>query len=246
LGVDEAILAEEQAVRARSSGLSKEVEAEFGFGGESEGTLVLTNSRLVYVKSAEIEEDLQVTHIPSSIGGAGGRVILFSDVEELESIQPDPANLSIPLKSLSSVKGKKGMLGSPKLEVQWNTGSRMLKTEFVQQITGRSRKKNLSDWAEVVEGLKNGTLKLETLPPLPDRDSVERKILRVLGDMQEKGVLTITSGLQTQLGLKIDSDEVQSSCEKLVSEGFLSKSEEFKEDPFYRRISPLGAADLFG
>jgi len=237
----EVLLAEEQGVRARSSGVAKEVEAEFGFGDESEGTLVLTTRRLVYVHEEEEEENLNL--LP---GGVGGRQIRFSDVQELESVARDTASVSISFPSIVSVKGKKGMMSAPKLEVAWNNGSKVLVTEFVQQITGGSRKRNLNDWGPVIERLKKGEQKVASLPPVPGKDTLEGKVLAVLGDMQEKGVLTIANQVGQRFKEEADSDHIQAACDTLVKSGFLVSTTEFKEDPFYRRISPLGADDLSG
>ncbi len=52
----EIMLSQEQAVIRRGPGVRKEVESAFGLGGETEGTLVLTDRRLVYVHSNEKEE----------------------------------------------------------------------------------------------------------------------------------------------------------------------------------------------
>jgi hypothetical protein len=53
----EMILAEEQGAVMRPAGVKEEIEAEFG-AHEREGTLVLTNRRLIFVCTNEEEEDL--------------------------------------------------------------------------------------------------------------------------------------------------------------------------------------------
>ncbi len=55
----EAILAEEQAVVNRGVGVAQEVESVLGFGPATEGTLVLTDRRLIYARGAEKKETLR-------------------------------------------------------------------------------------------------------------------------------------------------------------------------------------------
>jgi len=89
----ETILAEEQGAMMRMAGERKELEAEFGIG-EKEGTLVLTNKRLIFVCTHEIEEDLPVSYLPNPFAKFE---LLYSEVEDLEEVSKDPPNLFIPL-----------------------------------------------------------------------------------------------------------------------------------------------------
>ena len=53
----EVMLAQEQGVRMRGVGERKEIEG--GFGGELEGTLVLTNHRLIFVCTNEQKDNVR-------------------------------------------------------------------------------------------------------------------------------------------------------------------------------------------
>ena len=234
----EVMLAQEEAVINRGPGIRKGVEAAFGQGGESEGTLVLTDRRLVYVHGNEKEVDL-------NLGTFSKKRLYISDVEGLGSMPMDSSSFEIPLSSLTKVVGHGGGAIAPKLEVRWTdkTGAARA-TEFVQQMTGGSRKKNLDDWAEVVEKLKKKQQKIVTLPPAPADDSLEGRILGALGDMQEKGLITLESEVEERFGLDLGPDEVEEACGRLVGAGLIRNLAASGDDPYYRKVSPLGDDDL--
>ncbi|MDG6929586.1 MAG: hypothetical protein JRN39_05290 [Nitrososphaerota archaeon] len=236
----ETILAEEQAVRNRGVGVRTAVESAFGEGG-TEGTLVLTDRRLLYVCSSEQEEDIPTVSAP--FGLPAHLRLKFSDVSDLDGIAPDPTNVMILLSSVTRVAGHRGEISSPKLEVSWKEGGEEKRTEFVQQVTG-GRKKNLDDWAAVIERLLSGSQKVVPLPSLPRPDTLEGKVIRVLADMQEKGIFEIESETEAQFKVELDPDDVQAACEKLVSEGLLTRRPGMEGDPFYSKASPLGGDDL--
>src|SRR5271157_764978 len=108
----EVMLAQEQAVIRRGPGIRKGVEAAFGFGGETEGTLVLTDRRLVFVHGNEKEESLR-------IGGFSAKRLYFSDVGSLASMPLDSASVEIPISKIAKVAGHHGEAIAPKLEVNW-------------------------------------------------------------------------------------------------------------------------------
>jgi hypothetical protein len=234
--MDEIILAEEEAVINRGVGFVQEVESGLDLGGETEGNLVLTNLRLVYVHGGEKEVDLPV-------GTLSKKKLYISDVDELDSIRGDPSNITIHISSITSVKGHRRPGSAPKLEVRWNEGVQK-STEFVEQETGASRRRNLNDWAPVIERLRAGTQKITMLLPPPDRDSLEGRILLDLDDMQEKGLMTIEGDVEKKFGLALDPDEVKSACEKLASQGLIKRTNPSEEGPFYVKISALGDDDL--
>jgi len=236
--VPEVMLAQEQAVIRRGPGVRKEVEAAFGMGGETEGTLVLTDRRLVYVHGSEKEEDLEV-------GAWSAKRLCFSDVESLDSIPFDSESLSIPLPRITKAVGHRLEAVAPKLEVNWTTDrGEALSTEFVQQITGGSRSKNLNDWAKVIEKLRAKRVRITPLPPAPASNTLEGRILAVLGDMQEKGPLAIEEEVEEEYKVNLDPDEVEGACDRLVSAGLVRKTAPKGEDPYYRKVSPLGEDDL--
>jgi hypothetical protein len=126
--VNEVILAEEQSVVSKTE-RSTEVQ----------GTLALTNSRLVFAVAQE-EED--VAEYGARLGSHP--TLRFSDINDLNSVAPNPVNLSIPLSSIISVTGHKGEIGLPNLKVRWRDDLWGTKNaEFSQQVISRERKKTL-------------------------------------------------------------------------------------------------------
>jgi hypothetical protein len=235
------MLAEEQAVIHRGAGLKKEVEGAFGFG-ETEGTLILTNRRLVYVHNAAEEE------VDLPVGLFTYKALFIVDVEGLDSINNDPEGLEIPLSQIVRVEGHGGRDAiAPKLEVDYTSQSgETHSTEFVEQITGASRKKNLNDWAEIIKEVKAGQVKLIELPNVPSESTLEGRIYRALGDMQEKGALTIEEEVEKRYGVDLDPEDVIAACGKLVGMGLIRKADTDEGDPFYTRMSALGENDVDG
>ncbi len=232
-------MAQEQAVD-RGTG-AKEPEGGFG-AGLLEGTLILTNKRLVFVTMGEAEEDLSE---PTVFNPFGKLKLFYSDVEDLKSIPADPDNLIVPLTSLTHVKGHRGNGEKPKLEVKWREGKRERRAEFSQRLIGK-RSKNLDDWARTMEMLRKGKLPLVSLPKAPELDTLEGKVLRVLSDSQEKGVLTIEHLVEDAFKIEIDPGQVKAASEKLTSTGLVKRRRDPSGDVFYHRRSPLGDDDLSG
>ena len=218
----------------RLGGVSKEVEAEFGVG-VTEGTLVLTSKRLIFVCTNEKGEDLP-------IGYYGDHLLLYSEVEDLGSIPNQSPNIFIPL-SAASARGHKGEIGRPSLEVSWKDESGSHSAVFTETLTGR-RKRNLNDWAPVISGIKDGSRKLVDLSSSPSTDTLEGKVMHVLSDMQEKGLLEIEEDVEGEYTVELDPDEVQGACDRLTSQHVLIRSPDSSGDVYYRRVSPLGEDDL--
>ncbi len=232
------MLAQEEAVINRGPGIRKGVEAAFGLGGETEGTLILTDRRLVYVHGDEKEEDLQ-------IGALSKKRLFLADVDSLNSMKLDSASFEIPIPSIIKVSGHNGEAIAPKLEVKWTDKSGVVReTEFVQQITGGSRRKNLNDWPNVIEKLGAKEQKISVLPVPPDAGTLQGRILAVLGDMQDKGLLTIEDEVEERFGVDLDPDEVEEACQRLVAAGLVRKVAPQGEGPYFRKVSPLGDDDL--
>lgn len=233
---DEVMLAQEQGVIMKGVGLKKELEG--GFAEELGGTLVLTNRRLIFVSTNEKEDRLPVLGlVPTKMN------VLYSDVEELRSIPMTAGNLFVSISSISSVRGHKTELTRPSLEVKWREGSEENGRTFVEVVTGRSRRRNLNDWAPVIERLKTGDQKLTPVPKAPGVDTLEGKIMRILSDMQWRGVLGIEEEIEESFKTELDPDEVQAACDKLSSQGLLKRRPE-SGDVYYRKCSPLGDDDL--
>jgi len=234
----ETMLAQEQAVICRGPGVRKGVEAAFGMGGETEGTLVLTDRRLIYVHGKEKKEGLR-------IGAFSAKRLYFSDVEDLGSLPLDSESIEIPIPKITQVTGHRGEAVAPKLVVKWTDEKGTARsTEFVQQITGGSRRKNLDDWAKVVDKLRSKKLKVALLPQSPGQDTLAGKVLGALGDMQDKGLITIEEEVEDRFKLDLDPDEVEAACDELVAAGLVRKVSPKGEDSYYRKVSPLGEDDL--
>ncbi|MGH2637941.1 MAG: hypothetical protein ACRDF4_01430, partial [Rhabdochlamydiaceae bacterium] len=107
------------------------------------------------------------------------------------------------------------------------------------------RKIDLKDWARVIDSLKAGTIKIEyPKVPAPSSDTLEGKILYVLGDMQDKGMLEIEEQAEEYFKLELEPDDVETACKKLVSVGLVDAVDSESGDSFYRKRSPLGRDDL--
>ena len=213
----ESILAQEQSVLHK-----------IRLGSETQGTLVLTNSRLIFVAATDEQKFLD-----------GLDSLRYADVEHLDSISKNPANLSISLDSITSTKGSGGLMTNPNLKVWQKIGPEERESEFIQTITG-GRKKNLNDWAPVIEKLKQGKISIKIPSWLPDKSSLEGRIVESLSDLQEKGIFEIESEIEKRYETNLDPDQVEEACNNLVSKGILEKESE----DFYRFPSPLGADDL--
>ena len=225
---DELILAQEQGAIMRPGGASKEVEAEFGVGIR-EGTLVLTNKRLIFARTNAKGEELP-------IGFYGEHLLLYSEVEDLDDIPDQPPNVFIPLET-ASAKGHKRSLERPSLEVSWKDTNGSHTAVFTENLTGR-RMRNLNDWALVIENIKNGTQKLVPLPMTPSVDTLDGKVMHVMADMQEKGVFEIEEDVESEYGFDLDPDEVQAALDNLSSKHLLTQSPDSSGVVFYPRSSP--------
>jgi hypothetical protein len=224
----EIILAQEQSVLCRR-----------GPETEYQGTLVLTNKRLIFA-TANVEEDLN-SNLPAS-----GMRLRYAEVRDLDEIPPNPSNISIPLSGLEVEEGRERLIRKPRLKVKWVEDQKKNAAEFVADIAGSGRKRDLKDWSKVISDLKTGKLKPQ-LPKAesPPRDSLEGRILYIMGDMQEKGVFEIEKELEEKFQVTdLDPDEVDSACKKLAGEGFLEGFGDSSGDNFYKKSSPLGEDDL--
>jgi len=235
----EVMLAQEQEVMMRPGGRAKELEGEFGLGGEVEGTLILTNRRLIFVTTNEREEDLPE---PTALDPWAKVALSYSDVEDLSTIPEDPKNTFIPIAAITQVKGHKGVVG-PRLDVTWSASGATNSMAFTEELTGH-RNRNLNDWAAVIERLRAGTQVILDLPKPPQTDSLEGKAFAVLSDMQEKGVMTIVGGIGDDFKQEVDPDEVEDACDRLAEGGLVEKRPDSSGDVFYRKRSPLGPDDL--
>jgi hypothetical protein len=226
---EELILAEEQSVVNKK-----------GFMKETQGTLVLTNQRLIFVAANQEEEFVQ-SDLPRETAG-----IRFADVDDLDSIPKSPLNISIPLDEVDLETGTEGMIENPHLKIRWLDSGVEKKAEFIADLTDPGRKIDLKDWAKVIDSIKAGTIKIRYPSPasVPSRDTLEGKVFYIMGDMQDKGLIEIEEQTEESFKVELEPDEVQAACEKLVSLGLVDAVSDEGGDPFYRKRSPLGEDDL--
>jgi hypothetical protein len=229
------MLAQEQGVVMREAGRAKELEGRLG--GELEGTLLLTNRRLIFVCTHEKEDDLKTTPF-------GKMPLVYSDVGDLASIPVSGDNLFIEISSISSVKGHTGHVTKLSFEVKWQEGAKEKGRVFIELLSGRSRRRNLNDWARVIERLKRDDQKIIQLPKPPETDTLDGKIYRILADMQRKGVFEVEEEVEKQFGSKPDPDEVQAACDRLSNSGLLKKMPDPSGDTYYQKRSLLGEDEL--
>ncbi len=229
----EVILAQEQGATLSMTGALKEVEANFGFG-EVEGTLVLTDRRLIFVCTDEKMVELPVGYFEANL--------VFSEVEGIDQIPQKPPNVFIPISSIESIRPHGGRLERPGFELEWKDNG--VKQSFLVVQAEERKGKGLKDWVTVIENLKAGRQKLVAIPQPPSTDTLEGKIARVLSDMQEKGVLEIEEEVEDQFKVDLDPDEVQAACDALAAQGIIRRYPDSSGDVFYRRSSPLGEDDL--
>ena len=168
---------------------------------------------------------------------------VYSEVEDLDQIPEEAPNVFIPIASITSVKGHGGTLERPSLEIQWDEARGSQAIVVTQEIMG-GKGKNLKDWAPIIENLRTGKQTLVNIPKAPSVDSLQGKIVRVLSDMQEKGVLEVEEAVAPEFKVDLDPDEVQAACDSLASQGLLKRYPDDSGDIFYRRASPLGEDDL--
>lgn len=62
----------------------------------------------------------------------------------------------------------------------------------------------------------------------------------ILADMQKKGVFEIQQEVEEQFKLKLDPDNVQAACDRLVRSGLLQRMPNPSGDAYYQKRSPLG------
>ncbi len=227
----EIILAQDQSVT---------ITGASDVGGKMQGTLILTNLRLLFVVANQ-EQDLLLTPFPRDTAG-----LRFADVDDLNRIAPNKYNLSIPLRGLELEEGREHIIRRPSLKIRWrDEGGTEKKAEFIEDISGGSRKKDLKDWARVINLIKSGKIGIELRKsPSPSNDTLEGRILYVMGDMQDKGVFQIEEEVEKMFKVDLDPDAVDSACHTLVAQGFLDTVEDASGDTFYRKRSPLGEDDL--
>jgi hypothetical protein len=191
-----------------------------------QGTLFLTDKRLVFTVAAR--DEAFFSNNAFSLEAGSDNVSENSD-----------KSLSIPLTSIVSAKGRKGML-RPSLEINWrdNEQNEQIKTEFTQKTghTSNSANADISGWAEEIQRLSASEIEKAQdrnfLSLKNDTNSIEWDIMDVLDDSEWKGLFQIEKELKDTKGIKIDFEQLEGNCRKLVS-AKLAETDKIGE--FYRK-----------
>ncbi len=182
-----------------------------------EGTLSLTDNRLIF--------DLGDEPIDSKM----------DDAEEInesknEENKGDDYRLSIPLESIISVRGKKGIV-RPSLFVVWRKSPTDQKffTEFIQKSKADRKEDNINEWQFAIEEAsesKNSTLQQRNLSQYNFyNSSLEAKILAILDDSEWTGTFQIKSELEKRYDEDWGIEEIDSSCKKLIVQRLIEQEE---------------------
>lgn len=229
---NETILAEERDVILKSK--------------QSDGTLVLTNRQILFIPATQAEGFSVVsssTYVGAGASSIKSTTLYYTDIKNLGDVsqyETSPDFFTIPIVSVTDIKGRKGLL-HPTLEIRWNSEDMTVRNAlFIQRITGKSKRVNLTDWAVAIEKIKSG---VKFYPKLPDYSSIDQDqlaqtIVGALSDLQEKGLYEIQQEIERdyQIGQEIDSDDLQSKCHSLVERRILSVDE---TGEFYWIRSPI-------
>lgn len=202
-----------------------------------EGTLILTSERLIFACDEEKLETESNEPRSEKIQGDRG-IVVFSDIASLAAILQNPSNLFVPISSMESVSGHRGITGMPNLKVSWVENGERKSAEFEQMLTGRSRKMNLNNWADLIEKLMSKSVDITSIPSPPPLDTTVGKVAYVMWDMQSKGILEIEQRTEEQFKVELDPDQVEAACQTLIAQGFLEKETDPSGDAFYRKRSP--------
>jgi len=194
----------------------------------SNGTLCLTNKRLVFIPLE-------------------GKVASRNAASEEKSIKESlnkPENISIPFETVESAIGKRGIV-RPSLLVVWQdrqSAKSTEQTEFIQRIrTARFGEigADINDWGNLIEKGKNSDIGAEdqTTEQVEglqyDSENLESRVLEALSDMQWKGVLQIESEIADRYNANLDPDHVEAACKNLVKD---KRLEQDKSGMFFKRL----------
>ncbi|MCL5069210.1 MAG: hypothetical protein M1368_12790, partial [Thaumarchaeota archaeon] len=200
-----------------------------------EGDLTLTNKRLLFVSS---KGRPPVTE-PEDLVPESTKVV--EDDEDPEN-PPDQGSqsFSIPLSSIVNVEGKRGML-RPSLTVYWRDDSQnpTAKMEFIQKTRRVSSSENINEWGSEILRISFADISLTQKKnsdlEAVDQESVASKILGILDADEWKGLFQIKKELREEYDTDIDIDELETQCNKLVTEKLVERDE---IGEFYRKLIP--------
>jgi hypothetical protein len=163
-------------------------------------------------------------------------------IYSLNNVPNDPDNYSIPLRSIISAEGHRGVF-RPVLKVQaYDYSGQTVDYEFVTKIKSSSEENNVDGWAGIISDLNDGKYSLNlsgvsvNAPPAAQQqqhdNDLQDRLLVVLGDMQWKGLFMIEKELEDEYLERVDPDEIESLCQNLVRDVVLEVDD---TGEFYRK-----------
>jgi hypothetical protein len=186
----------------------------------TEGSLILTNRRLVFAK---------------------GKVNLAN--EEVPQILRGRDLFAIPLEQIANVSGNRGIL-RPSLNVSWRNqpgDQSTTKTEFLQNYRPKNleeARNGINEWVPLIERAAVSDVEdspTETQSATVDENELKSRVLEELGDMQWKGFFQISKELREKYDMSVDPDQLEKVCHGLVEDKLI---EQDKHGEFFRKIQP--------
>ncbi|MDA4130574.1 MAG: hypothetical protein OK457_07365, partial [Thaumarchaeota archaeon] len=184
--------------------------------GTIQGTLVLTKKRLAVVKPSELSDNSG--NVTSALRGS---------------------QLTIPLDTIDSVSGQRGVLRTS-LVVNWHNppgSSTTTRTEFIQRYRAPSPTQiSINEWIPLIEKEVWGEPENDGLESKTDLGELESQVRDVLTDEKWVGYFQLERELEEKYETSIDPDDLDKVLEKLIQEKVLEKE---KVGEFFRKI-PAG------
>jgi len=181
--------------------------------GVIQGTLVLTKKYLSLVKPSELKDN------SVSVSSA-----LRSSL------------LTIPLDSIDSVSGQRGVLRTS-LVVNWHNppgGSTNTRTEFIQRYRSPSPVQiSINEWIPLIEKEVWGEPEDDGLESKTDLAELESRVRDRFADEKWLGYFQLERELEEKYEMSIDPDDLDKILGKLIREKVLEKE---KVGEFYRKI----------
>jgi len=190
-----------------------------------EGTLFLTDRRLVFVAGQELEEG-----------------------EDIQKMLDEADAISIPLDQVVTVTGNRGILRQS-LNVVWHNppdSPSTTRTEFLQKNRPRNvaeAKNAINEWVPQIEEAAVSEVKTEQeemVRSSPKWDQLDSKVLQALGDMKWKGFFQLERELEEAHGGSLDPDDLEASCKRLVKGKLI---EQDKYGAFFKKLQTESDSD---
>lgn len=193
-----------------------------------EGTLFLTDRRLVFVAGQELDEG-----------------------EDIQKMLDEADALSIPLDQVVTASGNRGILRQS-LNIVWHNppdSPSTTKTEFLQKNRPRNvaeAKNAISEWVPQIEETAVSEVKTEQeemVRSSPSWDQLDSKVLQALGDMKWKGFFQLERELEETYGASLDPDDLETSCKRLVKGKLI---EQDKYGAFFKKLQIQAGSNSAG